>query len=83
MTAKKGVRVVQEWEVVPVTNEIIEKEQDIPVFRKQVDDGLYKIWPQQPLEPGEYALIEFTAGERNIQTWDFGCQPAPAGAHPM
>ena len=83
MTPKKGARVVQEWEIVPVSNEVIEKEQDIPVFRKQVDDGLYQIWPQQPLDPGEYAVIEYTAGERNIQTWDFACQPAPAASHPM
>lgn len=80
MTLKKGGRVVQEWEIVPVTNEVIEKEQDIPIFRKQVDDGLYQIWPQQPLDPGEYAVIEYTAGKRNIQTWDFACQPAPAAA---
>jgi len=83
MMPKKGVRVVQEWDVQPVTNEVIEKEQDIPVFRKQVDDGLYQIWPQQPLEPGEYAVIEYAAGERNVQTWDFACQPAPAAPHPM
>jgi hypothetical protein len=76
MMPKKGVRVVQEWEIVPVSKEVIEKEQDIPVFRKQVDDGLYQIWPQQPLERGEYAVIEYTPGERNIQTWDFACQPA-------
>ena len=83
MMPKKGVRVVQEWDVQPVTNEVIEKEVDIPVFRKQVDDGLYQIWPQQPLEPGEYAVIEYTAGERNVQTWDFTCRPAPATSHPM
>lgn len=76
MMPKKGVRVVQEWEIVQVSNEVIEKEQDIPIFRKQVDDGLYQIWPQQPLEPGEYAVIEYTPGERNVQTWDFACQPA-------
>ncbi len=75
MMPKKGVRVVQEWEIVPVSNEVFEKQQDIPVFRKQVDDGLYQIWPQQPLEPGEYAVIEYTPGERNVQTWDFACQP--------
>jgi hypothetical protein len=83
MMPKKGVRVVQEWEIVQVSKEVIEKQQDIPVFRKQVDDDLYRIWPQQPLEPGEYAVIEYTAGERNIQTWDFACRPAPATPHSM
>lgn len=72
---KKGSRVVQEWEIVPVSKELIEKEEDVPIFRKQVDDGLYKIWPEQPLAAGEYAVIEYTQGQRNIQTWDFSCQP--------
>jgi hypothetical protein len=71
MMPKKGVRVVQEWQIEPVINEVVEKEQDIPIFRKQVDSGLYKIWPEKPLEPGEYAVVEFTPGERNIQSWDF------------
>jgi hypothetical protein len=75
MTPKKAVRVVQEWELVPVTKEMIEKQLDVDVFRKQVEDGLYKIWPTQPLEPGEYAVIEYTAGKGNIQTWDFAFQP--------
>ena len=76
MMPKKGVRVVQEWELVPVSKELIEKEQDVDIFRKQVADGLYKIWPMQPLEPGEYAVIEYTAGKGNVQTWDFACLPA-------
>lgn len=76
MMPKKGVRVVQEWSIVPVTKDVIEKERDIPVFRKQIGDQLYQVWPQQPLEPGEYALIEYTPGERNVETWDFACQPA-------
>ena len=76
MGAKKGVRVVQNWETVPVTKELIETQQDVEVFRKQVEDGLYKIWPMQPLEPGEYAVIEYTAGKGNIQTWDFAYRPA-------
>ncbi len=75
MMPKKGARVVQEWEIVQVTKEVIEKQQDVPIFRKQLDDGLYQIWPQQPLEPGEYAVVEYTPGERNIQTWDFAYRP--------
>ena len=76
MMPKKGVRVVQEWQIVPVSKEVIEKEKDIPIFHKQIDDGLYQIWPEQPLEPGEYAVVEYTSGQRNVQTWDFACQPA-------
>jgi hypothetical protein len=32
---------------------------------------LYKIWPKQPLPPGEYAVVEFAEGKLNIQVWDF------------
>ena len=76
LAPKKSSRVVQEWEVIPVAKQTVEKQEDVPVFRKQVDDGLYKIWPEQPLAPGEYAIIEYTQGERNIQTWDFAYAPS-------
>jgi hypothetical protein len=74
VTPKKNARVVQQWEIIPVSNQTVEKEQEIPIFRKQVEDGLYKIWPQAPLEPGEYAVIEYTPEKRNIQSWDFAVQ---------
>ncbi len=74
--AKKNSRVVQKWVVVPVSNETVEEQEDVEIFRKQVDDGLYKIWPTAPLEPGEYAVVEFTQGKRNIQTWDFAFRPS-------
>ena len=44
----------------------------IPTFKKQLGDMLFKIWPEGPLEPGEYAVIEFTDGTANLQVWDFG-----------
>jgi hypothetical protein len=68
---KKGARIVQNWTIVPVTKEIVEDEKDVPIFRKQVDSNLYKIWPEQPLEPGEYAVVEYTEGKGNVRTWDF------------
>ena len=39
-------------------------------------DGLYKIWPKQPLLPGEYAIVEFSEGKMNMQIWDFAMKPA-------
>ncbi len=46
------------------------------VFRKQLTpDGLYKIWPAKPLEPGEYAVVEYTSGKLNMQIWDFAFKP--------
>ncbi|HOL72625.1 MAG TPA: hypothetical protein PLA43_19315 [Bryobacteraceae bacterium] len=75
LSKKKGARVVQKWTVIPVTNEIVEEQEDVEIFRTQVDNQLYKIWPTAPLEPGEYAVVEFTPGKRNIQIWDFSCRP--------
>ncbi|MGD0015512.1 MAG: hypothetical protein ABSD56_13995 [Bryobacteraceae bacterium] len=74
--AKRRARIVQRWDIVPVSNEIVEQQQDVPIFRKQVAEGLYKIWPEQPLAPGEYAVIEYTEGKRNVQVWDFSYAPA-------
>ena len=76
MEKKKGVRVVEKWTVIPVSKELIQEHTDVEIFRHQVGDGLYKIWPQQPLEPGEYAVIEYTEGKGNTQVWDFACRAA-------
>jgi hypothetical protein len=73
---KKGVRIVQTWQIMPVTNEILEEQEIIPTLNRQLDPDLYKIWPTEPLKPGEYAVVEYSAGERNIQIWDFTCRPA-------
>jgi len=69
--AKKGVRVVAVWNIIPVSNEVVSDRLDVDIFRQQVGSGLYKIWPSKPLEPGDYAVIEFTEGTNEIQAWDF------------
>lgn len=71
MGEHKGNRVVEKVTVVPVTGEYIEEPDLVPVYRQQVQDMVYKIWPQKPLAPGEYAVVEYTEGKVNIQTWDF------------
>jgi hypothetical protein len=76
MGAKKGSRVVQTWNVMPVSNEIVEDNQVVPILNRQLDDDLYKIWPSEPLKSGEYAVVEYTTGQRNIQVWDFAYRPA-------
>lgn len=74
---QKGVRVVEKVTTVPVTKEIIEEPEEVEIYRKQLTQGgLYKIWPTKPLEPGEYAVVEFTPGRLNMQIWDFACKPA-------
>ena len=73
---QKNTRVVERLTIIPVSKEVVEEQDEVEIFRKQVDDGLYKIWPVKPLEPGEYAVIEYTEGKVNIQVWDFAYAPA-------
>ena len=68
---RKGVRVAQTWQKVPVSDELVQEHEAIEIFRQQFGDNLYKIWPQQALEPGEYAVIEYTEGKGNTRVWDF------------
>jgi hypothetical protein len=68
---KKDVRVVEKWNIIPVSNEVTSDRESLEIFRQQVGNELYKIWPQETLAPGEYAVIQFTEGERNTQIWDF------------
>ena len=65
---------MERWEVVPVVNEIVVQHEEVQIFRKQVGEGLYKVWPMEPLPTGEYAWIEFTEGKGNTQAWDFSFQ---------
>jgi len=77
LTPEHGVRIVEKMTIVPVTKEIVEEPIEVAIFRKQLtQDGLYKIWPAKPLEPGEYAVVEYTPGKVNMQVWDFAIQPA-------
>jgi len=74
LTPKKGgTRIVEHLSTLNLQGErFIDEIRDVvPTFKKQEGDLLYKIWPQKPLEPGEYALMQFTDGKLNPQTWDF------------
>jgi len=72
LTPKGAVRIAERVAVLPVTNEAMEEIDTVEVFRKQLtESGLYKIWPKEPLAPGEYAVIEYTPGKLNAQLWDF------------
>ena len=76
LTPEKSLRIVEKLTIVPVTKEIIEEPEVVDIFRRELDpNGLYKIWPQKPLPPGEYAVVEFTPGKMNMQIWDFTWQP--------
>jgi hypothetical protein len=68
---KNNTRIVQDWDIAPVVKEIQEKTDVIETFKQQLADGLYKVWPIKPLEPGQYAVAEWVEGKGNIQIWDF------------
>src|SRR5580698_7270311 len=63
MGEHKGNRVVEKLTIVPVTKETVEEPDMVDTFRKQVADQVYKIWPQKPMDPGEYAVVEYTEGK--------------------
>jgi hypothetical protein len=77
LTSKGEVRIADRLEIVPVTKEVIDNIDEVPIFRKQLTESLlYKIWPEQALENGEYAVVQFTPGKTNMQIWDFAIKAA-------
>jgi hypothetical protein len=75
LTTKGQVRIADRLTTVPITKEVVDDIDLVPIFRKQLTDSLlYKIWPEQPMENGEYAVIQFTPGKTNMQIWDFAIQ---------
>jgi hypothetical protein len=75
LTPKGAVRIVEDVTTIPVSNEIVEEPKMIDILKKELDSGLYKIWPKEKLPPGEYAVVEFTEGQLNMQVWDFAIKP--------
>jgi len=77
LTPQKGVRIVAKLTTVAVINEVEEQLEEVEIFRRQLDQNmLFKIWPTKPLEPGEYAVVEYTPSKMNMQIWDFTYKPA-------
>ena len=71
MRPKKGVRQVAVLQVEPVSKQGYLDMDTVDVFRQQVQDNLFKVWPTKPLTPGEYALVQYAEGDVEIQVWDF------------
>ncbi len=71
LTVKGNIRIVENVTFVPVTNEVVEEPTMIDILRKQMAEGLYKIWPKEKLPVGEYAVVEYSEGKLNMQIWDF------------
>ena len=75
LTPKKNVRLVENISIIPVSKQNLEDRKQMDTFQQQLADGLFKIWPEKPLSPGEYALVEFSDdsdnGEIDLLVWDF------------
>jgi hypothetical protein len=72
LSPKKTSRTVESVTIAAVTNELEEKRDPVPTFTKEAGELLFKIWPEQPLPPGQYAVIQFGAEQGTLQIWDFG-----------
>jgi hypothetical protein len=82
VTPKKNLRVVENISMIPVTKQNVEDRKQMDAFQQQLADGLFKVWPEKPLSPGEYALVEFSDDAENndidLLVWDFAYRPAQA-----
>lgn len=76
---KKGTRIVESLSIAPVVNVPVEQRKEIPVFTQDMGGGLFKVWPEKPLEAGEYAIVQFgsseDASEIDLLVWDFAYVP--------
>jgi len=78
LTPKKNFRVVENISIVPVAKQALEERKQMDTFEQELASGLYRIWPEKALTPGEYALVEFSDKEDvddvELLVWDFACQ---------
>lgn len=71
MTPRKNARLLEIWNVEPMTQIVFAERQEVEIFRQQMADGLYKVWPVKDLAPGDYAWIEYSEEKANTRAWDF------------
>lgn len=80
---RKDARVVGILQVEPLTKMAFFEFDTIDIFRQQLKEDLYKVWPVKPLAPGEYALVQYSEGEApdsgEIAVWDFRVVPPLSG----
>jgi hypothetical protein len=69
LSTKGTVRVAEN--ISYMADEATETPEILPTLQIEVADGLYKLWPEEPLRAGEYAVVQYTEGKINMQIWDF------------
>ena len=77
LKAKSKRREVQVIQTIPESKEVIETHEAVEIFRQQLAPHVYKVWSVEPLQTGDYAVIEYTSGEANLRVWDFTVGTAP------
>ena len=73
LTPGKNTRIVEHLTIAKFQDQkdVTEEVEKMASFKKQEADLLFRVWPQNALAPGEYALIQYTPGKLNTQIWDF------------
>ncbi len=63
---------------VKISGKTSQTQKFIPATAAKTNGGPWvKLLPSQPLEPGEYAVVEMLSeGEMNLYVWDFGVNPS-------
>ena len=71
---KKDSRVVGAIEIA-IYGKVSQKANYVETRSTPVTADWVKVTPAQPLEPGEYALVEMLGKDVNLFVWDFGVNP--------
>lgn len=77
LKAKSKRRQVQVIQRIPESKEVFETHEAVEIFRQQLAPHVYKVWSVEPLQTGDYAVIEYTPGEVDLRVWDFSVGVAP------
>ncbi len=80
LTPKKNMRIVENISIIPVAKQAMEDRKQMDTFDQELAEGLFRVWPEKPLTPGEYALVEFSDSQETndvqLLIWDFAYQAA-------
>jgi len=72
---KKNTRIVENISIAPVVKQAEEQRKEMKTFVQDMGNDLFKIWPEEPLTPGEYAIVQFADTEDGtdieLVIWDF------------